>query len=148
MSYNPSLFTFKGESMSLLTGVQSTTNASPTNASVEADWITMPPNNTSGVSFSSPVLVKGIISATANARSRVGDENDSSNYKEQAGIFILRHGSNDDLYSEVSDDEVQFYRSSSSTIKPVVFEEWTSSTYAGISFDNNYTRYIAMRIGQ
>lgn len=147
MSYNPTLFEFRGEAMSLLTGVQSTTNASPSSTSSSVPWITLPANSSSGVYFDCPILMRGIISANLHCRSRVGDSNDTTNYKEQAGIHVNRYGSSDDLYSEVSDDEVQFYRSTSSTIKPVVIEEWTSATYAGIAFESSLTRYIAMRLG-
>ena len=145
MSYSPLLH--NDQSMVLLTGVQSTTNASPTTSSVAVPWITLPPTNTDGISFDAPVLVRGVIATTNAARGRAGDYNDQGNYKEQAAVVCIRTNVNDALYAEISDDEVVFYRSSSSTIKPVAIGEWIGSGYSGMSFDSTYTRYLAMRLG-
>jgi len=147
MSYSPGLFSGAGEAMALLTGVQSTLNGSPSAVDVDVPWLTLPPTISDGVSFSVPVLLRGVISATAQCRGRVGDDNDAANYKEQSGVCIYRYGTVDDLYEEVSDDEVGFWRSSAATIKVRVFDQWTSASYPGLSFDGTYTRYFAFRMG-
>lgn len=146
MSYNPSLPS-SASAMSLLQGVQSTTNASPSTKSLSAPWVTLPPTTNDGVSFSAPVLVRGFVSLTQQARGRIGDNNDSANYKEQAGVCVYPYGTASDLYEEVSDDELIFYRSSAATIKIVAMDEWTSAQFPGISFGGGYTRFTAMRLG-
>ena len=149
MSYSPNLFGagYRPEAMALLTGVQSTSNASPTTKDIDVPWVTLPPTTSDGVSFTSTVLMRGVVSATAQCRGRVGDDNDATNYKEQAGVCIYKFNTFDDLYEEVSDDEVGFWRDAPSTIKVRVFDQWTSSSYLGMSFDGTYTRYFAFRMG-
>ena len=148
MSYSPNL-SGAGLAMALLTGVQSTTNAAPSASSTNAPWLTLPPTTTDGISFSAPVLMRGFIASTTVCRTRVGDSNDAANYKEQAGYCVYPYlSATADLYEEVSDDEVVFFRSgASSTIKPVVFDEWTSASFPGMTFGGSYTRYAAFRMG-
>ena len=147
MSYSPDLST-SIVGMSLLTGAKSTANASPTAASATPNWIDLPATAADGVSFSCPVLFRGVAAALGQTRARLGDSNDANNYKEQSALCVYRSGTTDDLLEEVSDDEMIFYRGVSSEILPSIRLQYTSGTnYPGLSFDSSETRYIAFRLG-
>jgi hypothetical protein len=151
MSYAPDLFSAAinpGNVMSLLSGYQTQYNGSPSASSSSVGWITLPPTTADGVSFSSPVLMRAMPVSSFGARSRVGDSNDSTNYKEQAGVYTYRSTTtNNELLDFSSDDECVFYRSGPSEILIEEIQGWASSFYTGPRFNNAYNHAIVWRLG-
>lgn len=149
MSYSPTLFqtAAAGDTMTLLTGAQSLSNGSPTASSSSAAWITLPPTTTDGVSFSAPVLMRAVPISERHCRSRVGDANDSTNYKEQAGVYVwLSPTSSHDIYEMTSDDECVFYRPEPSTILLEEIEGWVGGSGYRVEFNSAYNHSIAWRL--
>ena len=150
MSYAPPLFSnpAAANSMSLLSGAQSLSNGSPTASTTTASWITLPPTNTDGVSFGSPVLMRAMPVSERYCRSRVGDANDTDNYKEQAGVYTLRAiNTNDDLHEHQSDDECVFYRPSASTILLEEIDGWVGGAQYRVEFNATYNHSLVWRLG-
>lgn len=151
MSYIPELFSaaiHPGNVMSLLSGYQNQYNGSPSASSSSVGWITLPPTTADGVSFSSPVLMRAMPVSSFGARSRVGDGNDPTNYKEQAGVYTYRSTTtNNELLDFSSDDECVFYRSEASEIFIQQIDGWASAFYTGARFNNAYNHAIVWRLG-
>lgn len=142
MSYNAGLVT--SNAFALLTGAKSQTNATPdTVEPAGTGWITVPAGATDGVAFTGAVLMRGILSSTAATKGRIGDDNDTSSYWEQACFYVPTSDANRNWTGEMSDDELCFYRSSGATINVEMLER--ISSYSPL-FESTLPRFCVWRM--
>jgi len=148
MSYDPSNFSApSGNAMALLSGAQSLANGSPTASTTAAAWVTLPPTTTDGVSFSKKILMRAVPVSQNHCRSRVGDANDLTNYKEQAGVYTWLSGTTfHDLYEFSSDDECVFFRDVPSTILLEEIEGVRTGSGYEVQFSSTYNHSLVWRL--
>lgn len=151
MSFVPGLFSASvttGDVMSLLTGSQSGSNGSPSGSTTAAGWLTLPPTTADGISYGAPVLMRSVPVSDVAARSRIGDNNDPVNYKENAGIYTyLSTTTSNTLKEFTSDDECIFFRAAPSEILLQQLAGHVSSSYPGANFSNSFHHSMVMRVG-